>query len=80
MGFMRNLTKDEIVNQFKISNNILEKKNQKITSIVFMGMGEPLLNLKNVILSLKELNQKYNFSLRKISISTSGFVKIYTRF
>ncbi|MCH8519299.1 MAG: radical SAM protein [Nanoarchaeota archaeon] len=82
MGFIRNLTQGEIVAQFEESFNYLKeysKQNQiyahqHITSIVFMGMGEPFNNYTNVISSIKFLNSKYSYPYKKITISTSGIL------
>ncbi len=57
-----------------LKKTIVIKKPQKITNVVFMGMGEPFLNFENVINAIKILNDKDKFQIgsRKISISTSG--------
>ncbi len=71
MGFIRNLSIDEIVGQvFELS------KNSDITNIVYMGMGEPLHNLENVARSVEILlnSDGMKFSKRKVTISTSGLV------
>ena len=55
MPLVRNLSSEEIIGQILAAKDSLldwDMKNRKITNIVFMGMGEPLLNYKNVILSL----------------------------
>ena len=52
-GFKRNLEVSEIVGQFLVLKNLLE---EKVTNIVFMGIGEPFLNLENLEKSLKILN------------------------
>ena len=51
---------------------------RKISNVVFMGMGEPLLNFKNVIKAIKKMKLKkgLNFSAKKITISTSGIPKV----
>lgn len=74
MGFKRNLTSEEIIQQILLFAR-LEKPN-KITNIVFMGMGEPLLNYQNTIDSIYFINNPDNFNIgaRKISISTSGII------
>lgn len=73
-GFIRNLNAEEIVEQivFLKRDNYLDPN--KAINIVFMGMGEPLLNLKNVIKAIKIMNDKngLNISPRRITISTSG--------
>ncbi len=70
-GFKRNLTRGEILGQFLM----MEKMNgQDINNIVFMGMGEPLLNEDNVFSAIRSLNDKNmrNLGARHITISTSG--------
>ena len=81
MPIIRNLQVDEIVGQVLVANDELDNwpykpKGKKITNIVFMGMGEPLYNYKNVIKSLKILQDSEGlaFSNRKITLSTSGIV------
>ena len=70
-GFARNLTRGEILGQFLM----MEKMNgADINNIVFMGMGEPLLNEDNVFSAIRSLNDKNmrNLGARHITISTSG--------
>lgn len=76
MGFKRNLKAYEIVNQVLFFARYLKKKKQKVTNIVFMGMGEPFLNYKNVIKAIRILNDKQGFNLgaRSFSISTAGII------
>ncbi len=78
MGFKRNLTAWEITDQVLFFGRYLKslKPAGKIDNIVFMGMGEPLLNFENLIRAIKILNDKDGFNLgsRKISVSTSGIV------
>lgn len=77
MGYKRNLTLSEIVGQvksiLKIENDTLGRR---ITNLVFMGMGEPLLNYQNLrnALSILMDDSLYNFSKRKITVSTAGIV------
>jgi 23S rRNA (adenine2503-C2)-methyltransferase len=68
MGFKRNLTTGEIVDQ------IMALKDRKITHVVLMGMGEPLLNYDNTIKALKIMNSELGLSLsaNKITLSTAG--------
>ena len=73
MGFLRNLSSGEIVEQ------VLQMKQQSlkpVTNIVFMGMGEPLLNIRNVLKAAYMLSEPEGlaFSRKKITISTSGVV------
>ena len=74
MGFKRNLTSFEIIEQVLFFARYLKKMDEKITNIVFMGMGEPFLNYENVISAIKTLNDKEGFNLgsRHFSISTVG--------
>jgi 23S rRNA (adenine2503-C2)-methyltransferase len=83
MGFKRNLTPAEIVNQVCAVRDFLqeEPKDQLIgpdlvTNLVYMGMGEPLNNLKNVLTSLAILTEQKGFDLtgRRITVSTCGIV------
>ena len=70
-GFTRNLTRGEILGQFLMMEKI---NGGNINNIVFMGMGEPLLNEDNVLSAIRSLNDKNMRSLgaRHITISTSG--------
>lgn len=72
MGLIRNLDAGEIVEQFVH----LEKLGEKISHIVFMGMGEPLNNFGPLMEAIHILHdpEMFNISYRKITISTSGFV------
>ena len=75
-GFVRNLDVNEIINQGYTVERRLVKQGSNISNIVFMGMGEPLLNLSNVLKALDILSNEngINISKRKITISTSGIV------
>lgn len=74
LGLKRNLSTDEIIGQF---NLLKEAFNTEITNIVYMGMGEPLHNTKNVIESIRYFTNPKgdNIFLRRITISTSGAIK-----
>jgi len=77
MGFKRNLRVGEIINQYLYLARYLKNnfnKNNKITNVVFMGMGEPFLNYENVIGAIRTMNDKDLIGLgaRHISISTAG--------
>ncbi|MGA1845796.1 23S rRNA (adenine(2503)-C(2))-methyltransferase RlmN [Deferribacter abyssi] len=76
IGFVRNLTAGEILRQVIELNNILSESGKKLTNIVFMGMGEPLDNLKNLEKSLEIILDEdgLNFSHRKVTISTAGLL------
>ena len=74
-GFMRNLTTAEIVRQVYGVHRSLARE-RRITNIVLMGMGEPLLNFESTIraLSILCLAQGMNFSPRRITLSTVGII------
>lgn len=74
MGLKRNLKVEEIIKQFDL---LRVNFNRDITNIVYMGMGEPLHNIKNVMESIRIFTnpKTYNIFLRRITISTSGAVK-----
>jgi len=76
LGLTRNLTHYEIVEQVMAVQRWLRQE-AKITNIVFMGMGEPLHNLGQVLESLKFLldERGLNFSKNKITVSTCGLVE-----
>jgi 23S rRNA (adenine2503-C2)-methyltransferase len=76
MGFKRNLSSGEIIFQLITANNFLQKTNEKITNIVFMGMGEALSNFENFEKAyLAMIEQKiFGISTRKITVSTAGVV------
>ena len=76
MGFGRNLTSREIVDQVLYFQRKLKENSSRITNIVFMGMGEPMLNLRNVEEAIQILTDedKLGFSHRRITVSTVGYV------
>ncbi|MES1215952.1 MAG: 23S rRNA (adenine(2503)-C(2))-methyltransferase RlmN [Bacteroidota bacterium] len=80
-GYMekkRNLEFDEIFDQVILINNLCEKTyGKKISNIVFMGMGEPLLNYKNVLKSIERITSPDSFAMspRRITVSTAGVAK-----
>ena len=71
MGFIRNLKLYEILSQYFLLTQITEKP---ITNIVFMGMGEPLLNVENVKHAIEylKLDRGINISKNRITVSTAG--------
>ncbi|MDC0602437.1 bifunctional tRNA (adenosine(37)-C2)-methyltransferase TrmG/ribosomal RNA large subunit methyltransferase RlmN [Aliiglaciecola sp.] len=79
-GFNRNLTVAEIIGQvWRVATTIgLSKDTSKrpITNVVMMGMGEPLLNLKNVVPAMDIMLDDFGFGLskRRVTLSTSGVV------
>ena len=70
-GFKRNLTYQEIIEQVL---TIQRDTGLKVTNIVFMGQGEPLLNLDNVLKALEIFNEDFQIGARRITISTSGII------
>ena len=70
-GFVRNLTAVEIIEQVL---TIQRDTGLKITNVVFMGQGEPLLNLDNVLKALEIFNEDFQIGARRITISTSGII------
>ena len=74
-GFERNLSSAEIIGQLWLAN-FNEEFAQQISNIVFMGMGEPLLNIEPVLesISLMQHQNAYGLSKRRITLSTSGIV------
>ncbi|MDD3474674.1 MAG: 23S rRNA (adenine(2503)-C(2))-methyltransferase RlmN [Candidatus Dojkabacteria bacterium] len=76
MGFNRNLGYREIVDQILYFKRMLKKKGKDVTNIVFMGMGEPMLNLDNVKKAIEIINdpEKMSIGIRRVTISTVGYV------
>jgi 23S rRNA (adenine2503-C2)-methyltransferase len=74
-GFNRNLSTAEIVGQLWLANNLLEGE-RPVTNVVMMGMGEPLLNLDNVIPALRLMldDNAYGLSRRRVTVSTAGVI------
>lgn len=78
MGYFRNLTHGEIVDQIQAINHLsVETFGKKITNIVYMGMGEPLHNYKAVMESVRIISDPLgpDISQRRITISTVGLAK-----
>ncbi len=80
-GFIRNLTTEEIIGQYitiKDYFNFWDAYNGRISNIVFMGMGEPLYNIDNVLRAIDVIiDQNFDgISRRKITLSTSGIVPV----
>jgi 23S rRNA (adenine2503-C2)-methyltransferase len=75
MGYERQLTAGEIVAQYRGARAwALENGYGEISNIVFMGMGEPLMNRKAVFPTLAILNRGYGVGARRITVSTVGIV------
>lgn len=78
-GFNRNLSSAEIIAQVWLARSLLEKgdgNRRRITNVVLMGMGEPLLNFDNVIdaLNLMLEDNAHGFARRRVTLSTAGVV------
>ena len=83
-GFNRDLTVAEIVGQIWQVNRLLgvPKAGQRtITNVVFMGMGEPLLNFDNVVSAIRILldDLAYGLSRRRVTVSTAGMIPMIDR-
>jgi len=83
-GFNRNLTVAEIIGQVWLAKKILQpdpETERVISNVVMMGMGEPLLNYKNVIdaMTLMLDDNAYGLSKRRVTLSTSGVVPALDR-
>lgn len=74
MGFTRNLTAGEIVEQVIV---VQRHSSKRISNIVFMGMGEPMLNYENVLKAISLLNDDkgLNIGARHITLSTAGYAE-----
>ncbi len=72
-GFTRNLSAQEIVGQIL---SVQQLEGNRVTNVVYMGMGEPLLNYDEVIKSIKIINdeQGLNIGIRHLTVSTCGIV------
>lgn len=75
-GFERNLTSGEIIEQFRHLRREAAASSRTLRTIVFMGMGEPMLNLKNVLAAIERIAdpQLGAFGWRQITVSTVGIV------
>ncbi|MGN0015650.1 MAG: 23S rRNA (adenine(2503)-C(2))-methyltransferase RlmN [Candidatus Gastranaerophilaceae bacterium] len=71
LGFKRNLSTDEILKQIYL---IQADTGLKVTNIVFMGQGEPLLNLDNVLEAINRLREDFKIGSRRITVSTCGII------
>ena len=71
-GLKRSLKAGEILDQILFVQN---EMNKKVTNIVFMGMGEPLLNIEELLISIKSINKDFKISQRKVTVSTVALPK-----
>jgi len=76
MGFYRNLSSGEIIEQVLYYARSLKMLNERVTNIVFMGMGEPFHNYENVMEAIDRMNDPrgMNLGARRFTISTVGFI------
>jgi 23S rRNA (adenine2503-C2)-methyltransferase len=82
MGFRRNLSSGEIVEQVIYYARLLAEQGERVTNIVIMGMGEPFHNYEATMAAIDRLNhpQGFNFGERRFTISTVGLVPAIRRF
>ncbi len=81
-GLQRNISAGEIVEQVLFFERELNRKKEKLTNLVFMGMGEPFANYNNVMNAVDILTDTngFNFGARRITISTVGLVPMIEKF
>ncbi|MFN3698897.1 MAG: 23S rRNA (adenine(2503)-C(2))-methyltransferase RlmN [Dictyoglomus sp.] len=80
IGFRRNLEVHEIIGQLFVVQKDLLESGDRVSNVVFMGMGEPLANYERVIKSIKIIKEKWGLAIgsKHITLSTIGIVpKIY---
>jgi 23S rRNA (adenine2503-C2)-methyltransferase len=82
MGFKRNLSAGEIVEQVLYYARLLKQEEKVVTNIVIMGMGEPFMNYEATLAAVDRLNDPAGFNLgaRRFTISTSGLIPKIQRF
>ena len=83
-GFNRNLTTAEIIAQVWHATRLIDeekKPGRKVTNVVLMGMGEPLLNFDNVVRAVRIMMDDYAYGLskRRVTISTAGVIPAMDR-
>lgn len=82
MGFRRNLSSGEIVEQVMYYARLLADEGERVTNVVIMGMGEPFHNYDATMDAIDRLNHPdgYNFGERRFTISTVGLIPAIHRF
>ena len=75
-GLTRSLKVSEILDQILFIESVM---NRKVTNIVFMGMGEPLLNIDNLLISIRSINEDFKISQRKITVSTVAIPRMINK-
>lgn len=75
-GFRRNMTSAEIIHQACFAGRRLAERGERITNVVFMGMGEPLENVTEVSRAIDILLSQYGFGLagKRVTVSTAGII------
>lgn len=79
LKLMRNLTAGEIYDQVLLLNNLAQEHyKQNLSNIVFMGMGEPLLNYKNMLEGIERITSPLGLGIssKRITVSTAGIAKM----
>ncbi len=71
LGFTRNLTAQEIVDQIMC---IQRESGKRVSNVVYMGQGEPLLNVEEVITSIHTVSKSVGIGCRHLTVSTSGII------
>lgn len=82
LGFFRNLTREEILDQVMQAGRILATENRKLRNIVFMGMGEPLRNYRNLEAAMELLTTQnvFDFNPKRITVSSLGIPELIIKF
>jgi len=75
-GLKRSLKASEILDQILF---VESEMNRKVTNIVFMGMGEPLLNIDDLLLSIRSINEDFQISQRRITVSTVAVPRMISK-
>jgi 23S rRNA (adenine2503-C2)-methyltransferase len=83
-GFNRNLSTAEIISQVWLATRLIDeekKPGRKVTNVVLMGMGEPLLNFDNVVRAVRLMMDDfaYGLSKRRVTVSTAGVIPAIDR-
>jgi 23S rRNA (adenine2503-C2)-methyltransferase len=77
MGFIRNLSAAQIIDQLlQLSRALLAERGERVTNVVMMGMGEPLLNYEELVRALRLMRLEHGPAIggRKVTVSTAGHV------
>ena len=74
MGFKRHLSSAEIFEQAARFSSKLQQQGLRLSSVVLLGMGEPLANFDNVVKAVKRIHEELDIGMRHITLSTVGLV------